>query len=601
MPTSGTFRIKPTSEDIFGNLGLVTGVTANECVLTADDGKVLRGVPPFDFDGVDANPDTSSIVLDEGTVDETTVSFAGLPAGFTVTSVVVHARISDAIGGTGIAHTLRYNGSAVLEVEPGLGTLENFAATIVPTPSTIGTFFGTSFGVARDRAGGAGGGGNFDVDRIWVDGTYEIITATNYINCEDQEVAPGVIASVCQVSTDPIGPEIDLTEHPLTWWHLGFKWLYQPFSPGPDWVNSGSPEVRGWWQSFEEFRGGAMVIDEDSEAPKAPRTYQEIGGFDADSILFGAGCAAVVNNHIIYARGGNIWPTDQPKIGIFDGISDRTLVNIPATERGDESYGVMSLQQSNGTIYVCVYDPGEDSGNDNNAGRVFQLDASAAKLSQLGTEFTLEEVPYAVTWWNGRLWCVTHIGDPTFALTEKGKLYSMLPDFDTTWTEVYDLSVTTGTLGGTFLVSFDGKLYIGTTAEAATFGKILTRDSAGTIATSITGSGGTAKDNNGFLAACVFRNELYATFFNNDSTPVATIHKFDGTNWSTVYTGSAGDGTNVQFIGIFVAHDNIYAVGAPTDAPVVLLGSLDGDSWLDLSAFLPGEELGTSVFAALRF
>lgn len=282
-------------------------------------------------------------------------------------------------------------------------------------------------------------------------------------------------------------------------------------------------------------------------------------------------------NSFVYPASGYTVGTDYPPIRIFNGRSDKELCRIPPTTANVIPKAVMSMLAANGTVYLTTWDSGTTSADW--AGRVFQLDTETGVLTVLGTVFAAGEMPYALAWHMGRLWCGTNNGIGTV-----GKVYYFRPGIDTAWT--LDYTTSTSSAGGVdSLVSYKGKLYVGTDNAAASRGKVLVRDTAGAYTTSLTGTGGTARINNGYLQLTVFGTNLYAAYWNNDSPSISKIEKFDGSSWTTAYTG-AGD-TIKPFIQLVVDNDFLYAFGGGNLLAATILSTSNGTSWTDLTDELP--------------
>jgi hypothetical protein len=191
-------------------------------------------------------------------------------------------------------------------------------------------------------------------------------------------------------------------------------------------------------------------------------------------------------------------------------------------------------------------------------------------------------MPYALAWHMGRLWCGTNNGIGTV-----GKVYYFRPGIDTTWT--LDHSLATDAVGGVdSMISYKGLLYIGSDGAAGVFSKILVRSALGVYTTSHTASGGTARVNNGHIAMREFGGNLYASYWNNDTTAVSLIKKFDNSSWSTVYTGTANN--DRPFILLFVDDERLFAVGGGHSLSGALVSSANGTSWLDLTPTLASIE-----------
>lgn len=350
------------------------------------------------------------------------------------------------------------------------------------------------------------------------------------------------------------------------------------------WTGGSPPDFssnpNGWYMSPAAFTGTVAVVA--GASPADPRTWSDIATWagSSRSMLGGSPAAScTIKNRLIYPGTDYTVNTNDPTIHVFDGTFDRLLCRVPPIS-GTICKAVLSMLVANGTVYFTTFDSGTSSADW--AGRVFQLDYTSAALTQIGAQFTTGEMPYALAWHMGRLWVGTNNGIGT-----AGKIYYFRPDIDTAWTQDYD--TTTSSVGGVdSLCSYKGLLYVGTAAAAGTFAKVLVRSTAGAYTTSDTGSGGTAKINNGFLAMREFEGNLYASYWNNDTTAVAEIRKFDNATWTTAYTGSAG--TLRPYIVLFVDDGTLFAI-AGTSAGLgltgVLLSTTDGASWTNQTANLP--------------
>jgi hypothetical protein len=129
-------------------------------------------------------------------------------------------------------------------------------------------------------------------------------------------------------------------------------------------------------------------------------------------------------------------------------------------------------------------------------------------------------------------------------------------------------------------------LYVGCNSTAAMgTNKILVRDSLGAYTTSFTATfAGTIRASNGFPAMIVFNNNLYASYWNPDTTPDCYIKKFDGTSWTTVYTGT---GVTVRpFMALFQNRGTLFAIGGGSALAAALISTSNGTSWTDLTGFL---------------
>lgn len=396
------------------------------------------------------------------------------------------------------------------------------------------------------------------------------------------------------------GVQYELNELPEDWFLPGFifqqfgeeevNWYYFGLQPTAAWTQD-DPDPQGWWWSIEGFLGGNQVTVD--SRPANPRSFVKIAGFAAGNAgVFGGapGPSCVFNNHIIYAANDYTLNVTAPTIRTFDGQSDRELIAIPNTTSGAVPKGILSMLAANGVIYLTTYDSGTSTAD--YAGRVWELDPISATLRSLGDAvFITGHLPYALAWHMGRLWCGTNRGDAT-----AGRVYFFRPDIDTTWTLDYTLS--SSSVGGVAsMLSFQGKLMVGSDAADAVYAKVITRSNDSTYTDADTGFGGTAKVNNAFLAMAVFGVNLYVSYFNNDTPRISRIRKFTGSAWSTVYTGE--DQTNVPFIALFKEGLSLYGIGGSLQLPGALAETPDGTVWSDLSVFLPGPATALPIFGVV--
>jgi hypothetical protein len=193
-------------------------------------------------------------------------------------------------------------------------------------------------------------------------------------------------------------------------------------------------------------------------------------------------------------------------------------------------------------------------------------------------------MPYALAWHMGRLWLGTNNGIGTV-----GKIYWFRPGIDTAWTQ--DHATSTDSAGGVLsMVSYRGNLMVGTDNAAASRGKVLQRTPAGVWSTSQSGSGGSAVVNNGYLSMVLFGTNLYASYWNKDTTAVSRIEKFDGSTWTLVFLGA---GSNLKpFMQLAVDSNTLFGFGGSIGYSACVIRTDNGTSWVDQSAELP-ETTGT--------
>jgi hypothetical protein len=348
-----------------------------------------------------------------------------------------------------------------------------------------------------------------------------------------------------------------------------------PEDPGP-----ASPN--GWWTSGDKFTGAATITTYPPTNPHDARDWQKIGIFATGNAGFHGGFPApgcMVNNFFIYAGNDYQVGGTAPTIRIFDGLSDRSMITIPDVA-GVKTIAIIAMLAVGQTIYLTTLDSGTSAADW--TGRVFAFDPIALTLTQLGSQFTTGEVPYALCWHMGRLFMGTNKGSGAAA-----KVYWIRPGIDSAWTT--DRTLTTDGVGGCMsLASYQGKLYVGCNATAAMgTNKILVRDTVGAYTTSFTATfAGTLRASNGFPAMAEFNGNLYASFWNPDTTPDCYLKKFDGTSWTTVYTGTGN--TVRPFIRLFVSQETIFLLGGGSALSACLLSSADGVTWTNLTGFLSG-------------
>jgi hypothetical protein len=347
-----------------------------------------------------------------------------------------------------------------------------------------------------------------------------------------------------------------------------------------------TPDPYGWWSSPDGLNGSPVVSD-GSGVPKGVRTIVEVAAFATGTAVHlqgQPGCAAVLRNKLLYAGRGYTVGTDGPTLRIFDGTSDRFLTRVPALT-GTPARAILSMITANATLYFASLDSAT-------AGRVFVFDLDTLTVTRLGASFT-GEVPYALCWHLGRLWCGTNKGNGT-----AGNVYYIRPGIDNAWT--LDHAMSANSLGGVCaLASYQGKLYVGSDNVSTANGKVLVRAETGTYTVSETGTGTSAM--NGYHTLAVFANKLYAGYYSSTST-VAKLRRFDGSAWSTVYTGASL--TARPTLALFTHDDAIYALFGDNTSQAALISSPTGDSgdYDDLTAFLVASDVkATPAFASLRF
>lgn len=353
-------------------------------------------------------------------------------------------------------------------------------------------------------------------------------------------------------------------------------------APGPPPAGGPPPIVvppHGWFLSDAGYRGDVTAIGDSK--PANPRSWKDFVGFatGAAAMLGGSpGIAAIVRNRLIYAASGYVVGTSAPSLHIFDGTYDRELVKIPAAA-GVVARGIVSLLAANGTVYLSTWDAGTTSATW--TGRIFSIEIESATLTQIGDALPTGHLPYALAFLNSALWCGSHRGD-----SSPGSVFRLRPGVDTAWALDRDLA-TDSMAGVAALGAINGTLFVGATAAAGSFAKVLSRATSGTYVTAFIGAGGAATALNGFLAFASFKSGIYASYWNNDTTAISRIYRSvdNGVTWTLQYSGAAG--TLRPFIVLIVDQGTLYALGGGLGLTAAIVASDDGVTWTDLTPQLP--------------
>jgi IPT/TIG domain len=485
------------------------------------------------------NAATNVVVVDINTITCTTPAHA---AG-TVDVVVTN---TDATTGTGTGlFTYSVKAPEVIAIQLNYGAIAGGDQVII-----TGKYFVATPGVLF--------GGSAGTSVVFID--------SNHISC----ISPAHAAAVVDITVTNPDTQLGVLFNGYT---------FQTPSPFVD--------TKGWWYSDDGFSGGTFLALTPG-VPKHPRHWDKIAGFATGNagVLGGSpACSVVFNNHIIYAGDDYTVSSSQPTIRIFDGISDRLMTRIPNTSAAVISQGIMSMLLVNGIVYLTTFDSGTNATNW--AGRVFSFDPLSNTLTQIGADFTGGHLPYALAFHKDWLWLGTNKGNGT-----AGKVYFFRPNIDSAWT--LDEDLTASSVGGVdSMASFNGLLYVGTDNAAAAFAKVLVRADDGTFTTSLTATGGTARVNNGFLSMRVYKDNLYTGYWNEDTTAVAKVYKFDGSSWTTVYTGSTL--TLRPYIVTFFDNNFMYVIGGGRSLRASLIRTTDGTTWTNLTYYLAGPITETAL------
>jgi hypothetical protein len=135
---------------------------------------------------------------------------------------------------------------------------------------------------------------------------------------------------------------------------------------------------------------------------------------------------------------------------------------------------------------------------------------------------------------------------------------------------------------------------VGTDNAGGVAGKVLVRTTIdGAYAGSKTGPD--TGSYNGFLTLGVFNGLLFATYW--DSGPNSLIMSFDGTTWTTVYTGATT--TQRPLTAQFVWNNNLFVVGGSKAFGAVLLESDTGGVFTDRTQFMTGSTTTETTVPAI--
>ena len=345
----------------------------------------------------------------------------------------------------------------------------------------------------------------------------------------------------------------------------------------------------GWWRSTDAFATTATEITSNPGIPRANQIGDFAGG--NKSTLGGSPGASVFLNNKFYYAGNYTVTSGPPVIRVWDGTDDYEFCRIPNNPESANTYatGVLSMMAANGTMYLSTIDAGTN--NTNYRGRVFELDPTYGSLTLLGTTFPLGYLPYALTWHAGRVWAGTH----TATDTDTGRIYYFRPGVDTAWTLDHTTAASNGNVCS--LYSFQGKLFAGLMAAAATFATVKQRDSAGAWTIVRTASTGTARAANGFLQMWTLSGVLYVSYWNNDTTQIAEVHSYDGTSWALAATLTGAVAAPMR---VFVDNATIFLAGGGLGTSSELFTSTNGTTYTDRSANLPSGNTTQGAFGVIR-
>ncbi len=262
--------------------------------------------------------------------------------------------------------------------------------------------------------------------------------------------------------------------------------------------------------------------------------------------------------------------------------SDPTQLNLPSVP--------VSLFGHAGTLYASAHTSGQAG---TAVGSVYRIDPGTGEKLQLGAPFPTGQMPYAFCWAYGQLWVGTVVN--LKATTSGAQVYRIRPGVDTVWT--LDQTFGTSLNGVTGLAVFNGEIYAsliysGTGSSSA----YVYKRTLGVWSISDTGavSASTVGLARGYYGLIVWPGSayqgtpvsaLYAVRNGITGDTASVIRKFDGTSWSSVYTGTA------NFYGLAsmpaqTAAGIVVPVLWSANGDTALINSIDGSAWVSRAAAL---------------
>lgn len=350
-------------------------------------------------------------------------------------------------------------------------------------------------------------------------------------------------------------------------------WIYAALDPAQELPWSGGDHEVSGLNGLVALRPpegpGAVTI----RGPAAFRDFAKMTAFSASGARqYRGSLIASLNGRIFYPSNVYTAGTDAPPIHAFTGTSDAVLARIPEwydSGTKTQAQAIISIIEHNDLLYVSTFDGGSGA---NLQGRVFELNPETGALRLIGSPFgnqsgeTAGGMPFAMTFWQGRLWVGTFGG----AATSTGLVYWIRPGIDEDWTLDHTTAAGQGYI--TAMSAYGGNLYVGTNGDAGLAALVLRRTPAAVWSTSDMGLQTAAENRYNFLIE--FENNLYAYYFLHDQvgptyTNKQVIRKFDGTSWTTDYdpytdaAWPASSGT-VQGVMALIVEDVLY-VGTGAD------------------------------------
>ena len=386
----------------------------------------------------------------------------------------------------------------------------------------------------------------------------------------------------------------------------------------------------GWYLTSEQFQDAAWITGS-LDSPEAivgqgPPGASRLGvpGQTSSGMAQAApGASAIVGGWLYYAK--NIvttagTPTTDARGSIrrTNGYTDEQVAWIPSNPWNTDARQVsvvVSMLAANGGVYVCTCDKGqsltgESVSTNPDWGRVFFINLTwnqnlaAAGIQQPAllalTEVNMDDptapvgfarAPYSLAWYLDRLFVGGYQSDGT---ENEATIHYSQPDL----VPILDLKLDTPYFRASCMATYKGKLFAGyqmrdTGVGVIGFSTIRERVAAPSTpgadpwSTSLTATGGSAVAENLFASMVVFKDNLYASYFN--FTQTAKIYKFDGTTWTTQYTASTAPTRAALYLFVdtnSAGTEILYAFGYSESSTMTWLSSTDGTTFTDRSTTL---------------
>ena len=322
--------------------------------------------------------------------------------------------------------------------------------------------------------------------------------------------------------------------------------------------------------------------------------------------------SCVVNNKLYYVGDRHSFKTSTnfaslsaPQIRVYDQVTDGRLCVIPP----NSELGVVTPLEvlclipgtfiSSGVVQQCLYAGTWDTGATGASGgtiqgRVLGIHLDTGSFFNVGLSFPVGFAPYCLTQSGNTLWAGTSGGGGATDAPYAGRVYRIRAG-ETAWVLDNTFSSKQDTVQS--LAFFQGKLYAAVSRPFTGAGTISVNVSVRdmTLNTwSVSDNASTTWD--GVFSLLVFKDNLYATRCSPQAgSSATTIRKFDGTTWSTVYTG-----TDFSVHKLWESGGTLIASSGEQNTLSVLT-STDGTTWAERSSNITGvaSDRAMSIFGSL--